>query len=560
MSQLILEASHLIKTYGLRTVLDVDRLEIYDGDRIGLIGENGAGKSTLMGILAGEISPDTGSVRTLANLSVIRQTGDIAGDVSDTRLRSEFGVCPEHEGLSGGEKTRRRIASALEHKGCLLLADEPTTDLDTQGVALLEKRLIAYPGAVLLISHDRTLLDNVCNRILCLEDGRLTAFPGNYSDFFEQRKQQREFQQFEYEQYRREQSRLQHAIQQKIERAGQVHLPNRMGNSEARLHKRCVSASQSRQHAQRKALESRLNLLEEKQRPRNDPEIRMALGSKIPVTSKTALEVRGMTIRFGKRTLLSGASMSLPTGSKTALLGPNGCGKTSLIRRIVAQDHGVKLRPGVRIGWFDQDHEGTLNFEASALQNAMDSCVYDESTARTVLARLNLRGDDVFKRVGTLSGGERAKIALARLMLSDANLLILDEPTNHLDVFTMSALEDVLSDYQGTLLFVSHDRAFVEHVADRLVLFSGNALETFEGNMEAYRAKKQTIPDKEKVRLEISTLQIRMATLSSRMDAPRKGDDSLALREEFFALAAKVRDLQNTLSSECGGNETHFLV
>jgi len=542
-AKLLLEAQHIEKRYGLRRLLDIPRLEIYDGDRIGLVGENGAGKSTLLGILSDTVSCDAGRIHRLTDIAFIRQMG-AAEDTADSALQSAFHVRENRDYLSGGEQTRRRIAAALSRSDCLLFADEPTTDLDAQGIEILEKYLREYRGAILMVSHDRVLLDRVCNQIWHLEDGALTFFPGNYTDYLSERRQRRAHQRDEYEQYRAEQSRLRAAIQGKAERAEQVRLPARMGNSEARLHKRGTSASEARQHAQRKILETRLTMLEEKQRPRDDPEIRMALGARYPVTSKTALEINGLRLAFGDRILLSSASMRLPTGSKTALLGANGCGKTSLLRKIISGSSRIVVKPNVRIGWFDQNHLGTLRMDATALENSMADSSCGESLARTVLARLNMRGDDVFKRTETLSGGERAKVALTRLMLSDCNLLLLDEPTNHLDVFTMTALEDVLSMYAGTILFVSHDRAFTERLADRLILMEHQDLVPFEGGYAEYQRPKESHTD---ARLAISRLEIRMSALASEMDAPKKGTDPLKLREEYLDLAKQIRALKNTV-------------
>ncbi len=546
MAKLLLEAVNIEKHYGLRTVLNVERFELFDGDRIGLVGENGAGKSTFLKILTGELEPDGGHVRRLAPISAIHQMGDAEGEIDDAQLISEFSAQPARAGLSGGEQTRRRIARALSTRGHILLADEPTTDLDAAGIARLERRLQEYDGAIVLISHDRVLLDSICTSIVQLQDGKMELFPGNYTAYRAELENRRAHQQFEYDQYRAEQARLRGAIQGKKEHAAQVmKLPSRMGNSEARLHKRSATEVEEKLHKTRKALQSRLDHLEEKERPREDPSIRMALGAFSPITAKVAVEVRGMTMRFGARTLLEDAGMKLPVGAKTALLGDNGCGKTTLLTRILSgKDPRVRVSPGVKLGWFDQAHERTLDMRKTALENAMSVSVYDQATARTVLARLNMRGEDVFKPTGVLSGGERAKVALARLFLADINVLALDEPTNHLDVFTLEALQSVLKDYAGTVLLVSHDRRFVRAVADRLVFFKDGKLSTFEGDMERYEASLNVDRTAEDLNLQITTLQMRMATLAARMSKPEKGDDPLKLNEDYLALAAQIRALK----------------
>ena len=332
-----MEAHRIVKRYGEQTVLDIDHLTIYDGERIGLIGENGAGKSTLLAILAGELAPDDGTVQRYGPVAVIRQTGETRLDAT-AQLPSEFRAPDAREGLSGGEQTRRRIAGALSEDAALLLADEPTTDLDAEGIARLRQRLTEHRGALLLVSHDRALLNALCTRVWHLEDGRIADFPGGYSDYQAELARRRERQQFEYDQYRAEQARLKAAAQKKAEWAASVKkAPKRMGNSEARLHTREYTNAVLRQsHAKRK-LQGRLERLEVKERPRDLPDIRMALGAGHPIEAKTALTARCKSLRAGGRTLLYDARLELPTGSRTALMGENGCGKTTLLRALLGR-------------------------------------------------------------------------------------------------------------------------------------------------------------------------------------------------------------------------------
>ena len=551
MSRILLEANHISKIYGEQTVLDIERLHICDGERVALVGENGVGKSTLLAILAGELAPDSGDVRRYAPAALIRQSGDTRL-AANARLASVFRAPDAREGLSGGEQTRRRIAGALSGDAPLLLADEPTTDLDAGGIARLRQRLEAHTGALVLVSHDQALLRALCSRVLYLENGTLTDFPGGYDDWQAELERRRERQQFEYNQYRAEQARLRKAMQKKSEWAASVKkAPKRMGNSEARLHTHEYTNAVLHQSHAKKVLENRLDRLEKKERPRDLPQIRMALGVVHPIAAKTALGVRCQQLSAGKRTLLAGTEFTLPTGSRTALMGENGCGKTTLLRALRGEPSPgtrftgtIRLNPQARVGWFDQDHARTLCPDDAALQNAMSDSSLPESVARTVLARLNLRGDSVFKPVRVLSGGERAKVALARLLLGESNLLILDEPTNHLDLFTLQALEALLSDYGGTLLFVSHDRAFVSAVANRVMTLSGGRLSTFEGTLDAMEAEASRDRDAEAARLQISALEMRMAALAGRMAALKKGDDPQALSKQYDALAAELRSLK----------------
>ena len=504
MSRLLLEAHDISVSYGERTVLAFDDFTLYAGERVGLVGENGAGKSTLLRVLSGELWPDGGWRAEYAPLAVIEQSGLAEGAEFSPALRGELRVQPLREGLSGGEKTRRRIAAAFSGKGGVLLADEPTNDLDAEGLERL-RRLLRLPEALVLISHDRALLDEVCNRIVLLEEGRLTSFPGNYSAFRAELENRRQYQNSLYRQALDEEKRLKNMIQRQAETVSQRgKLPSRMGNSEARLHKRAGGATQAKLSQSRRAMESRLEHLERPDRPRDDPAIAMKLGAATPVVSRTAVELRELSLTAGERTLLRGAFLTLPTGSHTALLGPNGCGKTSLLRRIAAGESGGGLRiaPGVKIGWFDQDHAGTLDGARSALENVMDGSVYPESMARIILARLNLRGGDVHKKLSLLSGGEVAKCALARLFCADVNLLLLDEPTNHLDVFTLEALQEVLRSYAGTVLLVSHDRRFVQETTERLAFVENGTIRTFEGNWAEWEQRQRRDEDEEAAGLE----------------------------------------------------------
>ena len=555
MPKLILEAQHIRKSFGEQTVLDVDALRIYDGDRIALIGENGAGKSTLLSILAGELESDGGFVRRHGGTAVIHQSGE-ARTNGDAHMASQLSAPGQREGLSGGEMTRRRIAEALSEGAPLLLADEPTSDLDAGGVERLRQLLAAYPGALVLISHDRALLGALCTRIWHLEDGKITDFPGSYADYQAELQRRRDFQQFEYDRYRAEKARLKAMAQQKAEWAASVKkAPKRMGNSEARLHTREYTNAVLKQSAAKRTVQNRLDRLEKKERPRELPDIRMALGVAHPIEAKTALSVRCDALQAGGRTLLNGVRFVLPTGSRTALTGDNGAGKTTLLRALrgkpaegTAFTGEIRLNPGVRMGWFDQDHARMLDLDATALENALAASAHPEALGRTVLARLNLRGDDVFKPVRVLSGGERAKIALARLLLSDVNLLLLDEPTNHLDLFAMEALEKLLAEYGGTLLFVSHDRCFVSAVANRILSLHGGTLTAFEGTLSDMEADAARSRAEESLLLERSALEMQLAALAARLSAPKKGDCPERLNAEYAALAEKLSALRQRLA------------
>ncbi|MBE5792450.1 MAG: ABC-F type ribosomal protection protein [Clostridiales bacterium] len=545
MAELLLEATDIQLSFGIRKILDIKSLKLYDGDRIGLVGENGAGKTTLLNVLFGKTTPDAGEIKLYSSVKMIDQMG-LGDESADGFTASEFSVKGKSDFLSGGERTRRRIAGALSGKAQILFADEPTVDLDEEGVIALEKKLRQHDGALILISHDRKLLDNVCTGIWELEDGCITVFSGNYSKYRETRRMRLEREKTEYEAQRAEEKRIKKLIQQEYEHAQQKqHLPSRMGNSEARLHKREVTNVQAAIHRVRKSYESRLDRMDEKKRPREDIAIKMALGDAGGITSKVCVRARGVSARFGANTLFEYASFVIPVGTRTALLGGNGAGKTTLIRKIINADAGITVSPGVKIGYFGQMHTEVLDENLTALQNARAESDKDEATARTVLARLNLPGDNVFKKVSVLSGGERAKVALARLLLSNANFLILDEPTNHLDIFSLEALESLLSGYSGTLLFVSHDREFINKVATRMIRIENKRVTSFEGTIEEY---ERTLVQKEQGRaveerkMYITSLEMRLAAIAARMAKPQKGDKPEALNEEYEKVVDLIRE------------------
>lgn len=547
---MLLRATGIIQDYADRRVLDSVDMTIYDGDRIGLVGENGAGKSTLMKILSGRARPDEGSVKCECPLALVEQFGAGDGDTGIAgEMSSRFNAQESRAGLSGGECTRRRIAQALSASPRLLMLDEPTTDLDAQGIGELMRELNGFDGAILMISHDRALLDALCTSIAELEDGHITIYPGNYSDYAAEKQRRRDFQKFEFDEYRRERARLTAAIDARQRRASRTKLPTRMGNSEARLHKRSATESEEKLHDAANALKSRLDKLEKKERPRDMPAVSMKLGASGGVVSRRALEVKHMKLAVPGRVLVKDANFTLPTGSRTALMGANGCGKTTLITHIMDGAPGVRFSPGVKVGYFSQSSERTLDMDATALENAMAESALPQSVARTVLNNLTLGADDVFKPVRVLSGGERVKVALARLLLGDSNMLILDEPTNHLDIYALEALERVLSDYAGTLLIVSHDRRFIGGVAQRMLIMENGALSEFDGTPDEYD-KRRAVRDEDAERLKrerelgIETLRMRMASIDARLNAKGlSADEREQLEGEYFAIAKQLRAL-----------------
>lgn len=475
---LLLEAVNIKKSYGDRLILSLDRFEIHSKDKIGLVGINGCGKTTLLNILAGRLEADEGYCQTHTSFSFIEQ---FAAENQSMKLKPY---------LSGGEKTRALLSQAFIFDNPLCLADEPTSHLDLNGIESLEKQLIQYQGALLIISHDRELLDRVCNRMVEIENGRVTDYRGNYTAYLLNKNRQRERMEFEYQQYRQEKSRLEQALQQRAAQVASVRkTPKRMGNSEARLHKRESGEIQKKLAHSAKAIQSRLDKLEPCEQPVRNNKISFYCHPLEQPTAKILVRCDNLDLTLGNKELIKSSSFTLPKGSRTALIGANGTGKTSLLRILAAPNPCVKLSPGIRTGYLTQEFEN-LNLSATVLGTAMSSSIQPESTARNLLARLLLKASDINKQVGVLSGGERVKLAIARLLLSNANLLLLDEPNNYLDLNSAEALQELIIDYPGTILFVSHDRQLIKKAANRVIAIDQHKLITFEDGFGQYEETK----------------------------------------------------------------------
>lgn len=584
---LLLEGVNIKKFYGDRQILGFDELRIYSGDRIGVTGLNGAGKTTLLDILSGELEPDEGCVKAYCPVGYIRQFDQSGTDEMDParqeisgteiRLLKEFDIDSKlgRAALSGGERTRLKIAGAFGSGNVLLFADEPTSNLDYKGIELLRQKLQAVESFV-MISHDRSLLDDLCNKIIEVKDGGIRIFNGNFSFYRQRCEMERERTALEYDKYIEEKTALEDAISNRKRRAGKVRrAPRRMGNSEARLHKRQAGESQEKLHNAAKSLVTRLEKLEVKEKPREQPGIRLDFSLTEPPGNKIVISAERLSFSYGSVPVFKDARLSVPNGMKTALWGENGTGKTTLLNLVYAaylRDHygtdagmdndggsdidsdirqfcnmagasvrSISIVPKARLAYFRQTFEN-LDPEETVLKNVMRGSVQNETAARTILARLLLQGDAVFKRVGVLSGGERIKTAFAKLFVSKANVLLLDEPTNYLDMQSIEALGSVLKDYEGTVLFVSHDRAFVSSVADRLLLPGDLTIRSFEGGLEEFKefeenSKKEGA--KKSDELEQTILRMRMTEIISRLSAPNC--DKEALEEEYRQLATLLK-------------------
>lgn len=539
MSKILLSANHIVQYFGERKILEFEKLNVYEGDHIGIVGGNGVGKTTLLNILSGELIPDEGSVIREVPVSYFKQFRDRAEQVDLQKCR-KLGLTGKlsREHLSGGEMTRLGLA-AMNKDSLLTFADEPTANLDADGVELC-CQMLEQCSTLLLISHDRAVLNRLCTRIVEVRDGCLYFYTGNFAAYHEQREQAFKRQEFEYRQYRSEKSRLEKAARQRSQASKSVRkAPSRMGNSEARLHKREAGEKMEKLDNARKAILSRLEQLEVKEKPREMAQVRIDFSLTDPPANREIVMGDHITFSYGKKLIFENASFSLPKGSKTALIGPNGAGKTTLMELIWSGATGIRLVPKAKIGYFKQNLD-TLDLSKTVLENVMETSVQSEKTMRGILARLLIRREDVFKKVSVLSGGERVKLAFAKLFGSPANLLLLDEPTNFLDMPAIEALQQMVEDYEGTVLFVSHDRTFLEECATRILRIEDRKLISFDGNLTEW--EKKQIESKSEKKMDKLLLELRLADVISRLSTPNCQNKE-ELEKEFEQLIAQKNAL-----------------
>jgi macrolide transport system ATP-binding/permease protein len=542
---LVIESGNIKKFYGDRLVLDIDKLNIYSEDRIGVVGVNGVGKTTLINILSKRIDPDEGWVKLRGKTEYISQLDEPEVYEISSEMASKFGVHRLwNENMSGGEKTRFKIAKALENESILIFADEPTSNMDIEGIELAEKMLTEYKGGLIIISHDRSFLDKLCNKIIELEGGRIKIYEGNYSDYSRQKLHDKERAQFEYEEYIKEKKRLEGVIADTKQKAGSIKRPpNRMGNSEARLHKMGGQKAKANLDRKIRNVEKRIEHLEVKEKPKKISKINIDIMPSDDIYSKIIIEGKKVNKSFGNKIIFKDAEFSIYNGSKVALIGPNGCGKTTLIKMIMDRDNSIRLSKGARIGYFSQDMS-ILNNNLSIIDNVMESSIYPENFARLLLARLLFKGDEVYKKVGVLSGGEQIKVSFAKILLQDINLLILDEPTNYLDINSLEVMEDTLKDYDRTLLFVSHDRSLITKVATQIMTVENYKIKCFNGTYAEFHEKQNKQKQNGDISMEIILLENRLSQILGRLSMQLKKEELEALDKEYLEISDKLKELR----------------
>ena len=531
------------KSFGAERIFAGVSFQINENDRIGLVGPNGAGKSTLLNILAGREEPDEGNIAIARNTRIgylaqvtdfqpentlreemltvfteIRaweqELNELAHQLATPAAQNELTqheqllqryadlqVRFEHAGgytyenrvdqvldglgftreqqtspvthLSGGQQTRAALGKLLLQEPDLLLLDEPTNHLDLVALEWLETYLTGWKGALVVVAHDRYFLDKIVSRTIEMAFGRIEEYPGNYTTYLHLREERMERRMRE---YTAQQAQIAHTEE---------------------FIRRYKAGQRSREARGRQKL---LDRLERVERPQDFPEMHFEFSpivdSGLVVISTQKLAAGYISATKERTELVRVADLELLRGDRVGLLGPNGSGKTTLLRTIIGELPPVagQVHSGhnVRIGYYSQTHAG-LNAERSILDEIRQVSTLSEEGARTFLGRFLFSGDDVFKPIGALSGGERSRIALAKLTLRGSNLLILDEPTNHLDLQSRQFLEEVLGEFEGTLLFVSHDRYFIDSLATKVWVIEDGVLIPYMGNYTEYRTRKQPI-------------------------------------------------------------------
>jgi macrolide transport system ATP-binding/permease protein len=550
---LLIECSKIKKYFIDRLVLDIDSLKIYSEDKIGIIGANGVGKTTLLNILSKRLEPDEGRVELFSSYSYISQLEDAVNKSIGGEIASKLGVSNTwNDSMSGGEKTRFKLAESLSKKSAMLLADEPTSNLDIEGIEIMEKMLEEYKGALIIISHDRNLLDKVCNKILEIEDGKIKIYSGNYSDYVVQKKQERDRAQVEYDKYVKEKKRLKEVVDNTTKKVRSIKkAPKRMGNSEARLHKMGGQKAKANLERAVKNIEKRIEHLDKKEKPKEPISIKLDLMETEKLHSKIIIEGTKLNKVFDEKIILKDAEFIIYNGSKVALIGPNGCGKSTLIKMIIERDVNIKIAKGVKIGYFSQDMN-ILKEDLSIIENVMESSIYPETFARNLLARLLFKREMVYKKVRVLSGGEKVKVSFAKILLQDFNLLILDEPTNYLDINSFEVIEEALREYDRTLLFISHDRSFIDAVADHIMTIEDHKTKMFLGNYKEYLNMLNKFLDnknKEEIEKKIFILENRMSEIIGKLSMPSKNDDVELLDREYHEILQELKELKTKLNN-----------
>ena len=591
---MILSCNHISKSYGVETILNDCSFFINDNEKAAIVGNNGAGKSTIMKIIMGELSPDEGNViigkdKTIGYLAQYQDLGSdttiyeevksvkqnlidmeqklleyekemakVSGDELSklietyTNLEHRFQLLngysykSEIEGvikglgfteddfnksvgnLSGGQKTRVALCKLLLEKPDIIMLDEPTNHLDLNSIKWLETYLLNYNGAVLIIAHDRYFLDKIVSKVIEIENHKAHVYNGNYSDFALKKQELRVA---TMNAYLKQQSEIKH--QEEV-------IAKLRSYKQEKFYKRAESRE--------KQLE-KMALIEKPEELKNNMTIKLEPDI---VSGNDVLSVENLEKSYNTL-LFKNISFEIKRGEHVAIIGDNGTGKTTILKIInglVDADSGmIKLGTNVHIGYYDQEQHN-LTDENTLFEEIANSYPNMTNTKiRNTLAAFMFTGEDVFKRVSDLSGGEKGRLSLAKLMLSEANLIILDEPTNHLDMASKEILENAINNYTGTVLYVSHDRYFINQTASRILELTNTKLINYLGNYDYYYEKKEELtatfaPKEEKAKAEKTTSSNKQDYLERKAEAAR----IRKLKNDISKVEEKIKKYEDRLN------------
>ena len=540
---MILNISNLSKSYVGQSVLKEVSFHLEEKEKAAIAGINGSGKTTLLRCILGIEEADEGGIA----FSKDKKMAYLAQQHADMEQEDE-----EYESLSGGQKTKKRLEEILMEKPDLLILDEPTNHLDIGSIQWLEKVLKRYDGAVLLVSHDRYFLDKIVTKVIDLERGKARMYLGNYTAYVEKKKMIREAERKAYENQQAE-IKHQEAVIEKLKQFNR---------------EKSIKRAESREK-----LLSKVERLEQPEDLQN--EMRLLFMPR-EASGNDVLIAKNLGKSFDGKRLFSHGTFSIQRGEHVAVIGDNGTGKTTLLKilnGLIQADEGeFRLGSKVKIAYYDQEH-AVLHMEKTLFDEIQDTYPDMNNTrVRNVLAAFLFTGDDVYKKVGDLSGGERGRVSLAKLMLSDANFLILDEPTNHLDIQGKEVLEEAIRNYEGTVLYVSHDRYFINQTATRILELFSNRFDNYIGNYDYYLEKKEDVrsygdslqkdtvqntwvdPEELKKAQEKEAAKLDWASQKEFAAKKRKWETSLKKAEEEIArLEEKITEL-STAMEEVGSD------
>ena len=584
-----IKVAGLSKAFGIDELFNDVSFEIKRGERVGFVGANGAGKSTLMKCLLGKDEYDKGTISMdpVDTIGYVEQQADMevkgtlyeelksafsdvmalaatkealeaelanthdeekldqygriverfehmgGYDFESSIRRSAFGLGFTEEDFdrrvehfSGGQRTRVCLAKALLREPDFLFLDEPTNHLDIEMIEWLEGFLQSYTGGVLIISHDRFFLDKVTNRIFEIENKGLTAYEGNYSYYMKVKEQRRAAQLTAYEK------------QQEYIKKTEDYI---------RKYKAGIKSKQAR------GRQSQLNRLERIVKPAETAAFNYFAFNAPAECAQRVAELEDISYKFPDKTLFEHVDVLIRKGDGVAIVGPNGAGKTTLLRLLVGELESptgrLKIGSRVKIGYFSQQHEG-LHMERTVLDEMLYEYGLDEEQARRYLGAFLFRGDDVFRIIGDLSGGEQSRLAFLKLMLTGANFLVLDEPTNHLDIPAKEAVEEALSTFPGTYITVSHDRYFLDKVANCVMELSDGKLTEYDGNYSYYREKKEEEAKEAAELAEEQAAKDRIASEKAKAEAKAQAEAERAKAKEQQAKADAKKGAIQSMSDD----------